>query len=113
MKTLACADTSFLFSLYVEDAHSAASRRLMVKLGEPLILTAFNDFEFAQALRLALHRKLIGTTEVAVAEASFERDRSEGFFLEATVTHAAILKRARSLAMKHTASAGCRSMDLL
>jgi predicted nucleic acid-binding protein len=108
-----CADTSFLFSLYVEDAHSAAARRFMVKLGEPVAMTPFNDFEFAQALRLALHRKLLGTGDVAVAEASFGRDRTEGFFLDSTLTLTAVLKRARSLAVKHTGAAGCRSMDLL
>ncbi len=113
MKTLACTDTSFLFSLYVDDAHSAAARRSMVKMAAPLMLTPFNEFEFAQALRLALHRKLVSVEVVAVAEASFERDRSDGFFLNSTIAPAAALKRARSLAVKHTATAGCRSMDLL
>jgi predicted nucleic acid-binding protein len=107
------ADTSFLFSLYVEDAHSAAARQFMIKLGQPVALTPFNEFEFTQALRLAQHRKLVNTSEVAVAEASFARDRSEGFFLDSGVSLVAVLKRAQRLAIQHTAAAGCRSMDLL
>jgi predicted nucleic acid-binding protein len=113
MKTTACADTSFLFSLYVEDAHSAMARRFMIKLGQPVMLTPFNEFEFAQALRLGLHRKLLVPSDVAMAEASFERDRSEGFLLDSTLPIVAVLQRARGLATKHTALTGCRSMDLL
>ena len=63
------ADTSFLLSLYVEDSHSPAARQIMIKLGQPVALTLFNDFEFTQALRLALHRKLVNASEVAMAEA--------------------------------------------
>ena len=49
-------DTSFLFSLYAEDANSAKADRLYHSdRRRPLVLTPWQRFEFRNAVRLAAH----------------------------------------------------------
>ena len=55
----AYADTSFLFSLYVQQSHSAAAAEHMAETGEPVLVTSLSRFELCNAVRLSVFRKLL------------------------------------------------------
>lgn len=52
-------DTSFLFSLFGGDAHTAAARAWVLQTKLPIAVTALNHYEFGNAIRIAVFRKVI------------------------------------------------------
>ena len=106
----AYADTSFLVSLYLPDAHSPVAWAAM-KSRPYLYLTPLHELEFVNALELAVFRKLIRRGEARSVLGNFEQDRCGMFAL--TPVPSESYGRAEQLARRHTSLLGTRSLDIL
>jgi predicted nucleic acid-binding protein len=104
------ADTSFLVSLYLPDAHSPAAWAAM-KSRPYLYLTPLHDLELVNAIELAVFRKLIRRAEAKSVLRDFEQDRGGLFAL--TPVPSESYGRAEQLARRHSAVLGTRSLDIL
>jgi predicted nucleic acid-binding protein len=108
----AYADTSFLYSLYVQQVHSAAAAAYMAN-GAPLPITSLNRFELYNAIRLSVFRKLIDRRAAAADLKLISKDISTGVLTLAPCDWASVHARAERLSSERTAKAGHRAMDLL
>ncbi len=114
MVTPAYADTSFLFSLYVPQSHSARAVSFLGGIGNPpLLLTSFGRFELFNAIRLAVFRKQIKREMAAADLRAIESDIKAGVLVLTACDWAAAHARAMSLSAQHTARGGHRGMDVL
>ena len=107
---IGCADTSFLVSIYLPDAHSPAAWAVM-KSRPCLYLTPLHEMEFVNAIELAVFRKLISRTEAKAVLRDFEQDRDSVFAL--TQLPPETYGRAEQLARRHSSVIGTRSLDIL
>jgi predicted nucleic acid-binding protein len=107
------ADTSFLFSLYGNDAHSPAARAWTQRAKAPLIVTALGRFEFGNAMRFAAFRRAIPVADALASLAAFEADWKAGFLQPGVVDLSVVVARAARLSELHTLAGGHRAFDLL
>ena len=105
------ADTGFLISLYGEDANSAAAT--VVARGRPVfVLTLLGETEFINAVGLRVFRKEWTRQEAQVVNEKFLQHQSEGVFqMEALGPE--VWQTALTLARRHSAVLGIRTLDLL
>ncbi len=108
-----CADTSFLFSLYRKDAHTAEAIARLNRARQPLLLSALNEFELANALRLAEFRGRLPTGEAAHRLAALAEDRASGLWRHSPLPLEDVVAEAARLSAVHTAKTGCRAFDIL
>ena len=108
-----CVDTSFLFSLYANDAHSRRALSWLEGQSAPLTVTPLNEFELVNALRFAEYRSAIRPGSAAILWSQFEADRSAGRLVMATPNLAAVIDEAKRLSATHTLTGGHRSFDIL
>ena len=108
-----CADTSFLFSLYGNDANTARAVKWMKSQRFPLTLTALNEYELGNALRFAEYRKGIGQGEAALFWSQYEADRTSGRIKIHVCNLADVVDEARRLSATHTLTGGHRGFDIL
>ena len=113
MADVVSCDTSFLFSLYGQDGNTRRALLLASRLGEPVTLTAFNEFEFLNAIHLAVFRKVFSSTSRATLRAAFEADLAAGRLVVENCNLAQVLAEARRLSSIHTETGGYRSFDIL
>ena len=106
-------DTSFLFSLYARDAHTDKAKSAVKKLRQALTLSVFNEFEFQNALRLSVFRKLFSPAEAAIILADFEADLTSGALLIANCNLAEVMTEAKRLSAAYVPSGGHRAFDIL
>jgi predicted nucleic acid-binding protein len=108
-----CCDTSFLFSVYGNDANTPRAHSYLKKFRTPLTVSVLNAFELANALRLAEFRQLMlpGHSEMLIRE--YQRDMEEGRIVEYPCDLAALFKKAHRLSQDHTLSEGHRGFDIL
>ena len=109
----AVADTSFLFSLYGADAHTAAARSWIGRKREPVAITLLGRYELGNALRFAAFRNAISGADCASALAAFESDLKVGYLQLAPCDFPAIIGEAQRLSELHTLAGGHRSFDIL
>lgn len=112
MATLCC-DTSFLFSLYGNDAHTSKAIALLRSRRKPLTLTVLNAFELGNALRFAEFRRLLPPGKAAGYLADFAADIAAGVLVVPVCNLAAVLTEATRLSERHTTVEGHRSFDIL
>lgn len=110
---VAYADTSFLLSLYGQDANSALAQRMAESLHGPLVLTPLLRHEARNAARLALFRKEITTDECANVLGAIESDIRSGALVESPVAWADVYAEAEALSASHTGKLGLRASDAL
>jgi predicted nucleic acid-binding protein len=108
-----CADTSFLFSLYGNDVHSAKALGWLQSRQKPLLITSLNEYELGNALRFAAFRKVIDPKEAQLYWADFEADRANGRIEVKICNLAEIVDEAKRLSAAHTISGGHRAFDIL
>jgi predicted nucleic acid-binding protein len=108
-----CADTSFLFSLYRKDAHSAAALERLHKAAQPLLLSALNAFELGNALRLAEFRGLLAVGESVRRMAAFQEDGATGLWRFSGIPLEEVVAAADRLSSAHTQVVGHRAFDIL
>lgn len=108
-----CADTSFLFSLYRKDAHSASALAFLGKASEPLALSALNEYELGNALHFAEFRSLLASGEAIRRQNAFAEDRIAGHWVPSGIALDAIMAQAGLISAQHTVKGGHRAFDIL
>ncbi len=108
-----CTDTSFLFSLYGNDANTPRALAWMKTCRTALVLTTLNEYELANALRFAEFRKVLGPGEAALFWAQYEADRASGRLKVCVCNLADVVDEARRLSATHTLTGGHRGFDIL
>lgn len=108
----AYADTSFVVSLYIQDANSAEAARRMNDLQLPVSISLLGRMELANALQLQLFRGQLGLAEIRSAHSAFQADARSGLWLVRPVT-ATVYERAEQLALQWTSRLGTRTLDIL
>lgn len=110
----AYADTSFLYSLYVQQAHSLVAAAHMASAGDqPLPITSLNRFELGNAIRLSVFRKLLDRRMAKADLRIIENDIAAGVLAFTPCDWAAVHSKAERLSSERTSKAGHRTMDLL
>jgi predicted nucleic acid-binding protein len=106
-------DTSFLFALFGNDAHTAAAQSWARQTKQPIAVTALNRYEFANAIRFAVFRKVMSQSDGLTSLAAFDADLKQGIFQLTPCDLAAVMREAERLSDLHTLSGGHRSFDIL
>jgi predicted nucleic acid-binding protein len=109
----AIADTSFLFSLFGNDAHTLAAERWARQTQQPITVTTLGRYELGNALRFAAFRKVISPADALASLAAFEADFKSGHLQPASLDLTAIVIEASRLSELHTLTGGHRSFDIL
>ncbi len=109
---IAYADTNFLFSLYVPDAHSAAASTMMRRTMLPIISLDLGEFEFANAVCGRVFTKDLRPHDVQELLDLFSKDIAKGI-LRLTPLSTAVLARGRQVARSHTPKLGTSGLDVL
>jgi predicted nucleic acid-binding protein len=106
------ADPSFLVSLYIPDANSAAALRTMRASSGDRFVTALCELEVVNAFALRVFRKQASPAEGDAALTNFEKDLHEGLFQLRGLPER-VFERAKQLSQQTTAKLGTRTADLL
>lgn len=112
------ADASFLVSLYLRDANSAAAAAFVKRQRQPLALTALQRHELRNALRLAVFRTKTHSVPVTEADArtalaQIDADLTSGNLVESALQWSEAMSAAERIGGAHTMTLGVRGMDLL
>ena len=106
-------DTSFLFSLYGDDAHTTRARGWLSTHGGTLPVTTLALFEHANALRCAAFRKAITHEDALSALQAVAHDLKSGMLVIAGPSLPDVLTEAERLSARHSLVGGFRSFDIL
>jgi len=106
-------DTSFLFSLFGGDAHTAAAQSWARQTRQPIAVTALNRYEFANAIRFAGFRKVISQGDASASLAAFDADLKQGILQLTPCDWATVVREAERLSELHAFTGGHRSFDIL
>lgn len=106
------ADTSFLYSLYGNDAHSAEARRLAGALKTPIVIGPLHLHELRNACRLSVFRKEMTPGQRQAVMAAIDADLSGAVLVETPLAMTDLLVLAERLSAAHTELLGARAMDI-
>lgn len=106
-------DTSFLMSVYGSDRFSATARRFLATKAMPLSVTELGRFEFSNALRMLVFRRLLPPAEEASRIRLLESDIQAGLVRIKPCAWDPLLERAQSLSARYSSREGHRAMDIL
>lgn len=109
---IAC-DTSFLFSLYGNDAHSGKAVAWISQNSSPLVLSSLNPLEFCNAVRFLECRKVIPAGSAARYLADFQAAIDQGRLVVRSCNLADVIDEAKRLSLVHTLTGGHRGFDIL
>ena len=112
MATPIYADTSFLVSLYIQDANSARAATMATK-SLPIYLTPVAEHELRNAVRLCVFRRQITSAQREKALFDLENDLTAGVLHAVPLDWPKTLRHAEALGRDHTELVGARGMDLL
>jgi predicted nucleic acid-binding protein len=107
------ADPSALLKLYVHEPESALMSVWRARITGVLPLTEHGRLEIVNGICLAAFRKAITADASTDALASFDEDVADGRYAPTDILWRATLRRAGEIARAHTASLGCRALDVL
>lgn len=108
-----CCDTSFLFSVYGNDANTSQAHEHLKKAHSSIAVSAFNGFELSNAFRLAEFRKLIAAGDAERFIGQYRQDVSDERIIECPCNLAEILKKAHQISATHASNGGHRGFDIL
>lgn len=106
-------DTSFLFSLYGNDAHSPKAVEWARQSTTVIHLNALTHFEFGNALRFSEFRKVIPAGVSAQYWSGFEAAIAQGRLIVATSNLADVVDEAKRISSLRTSTGGHRGFDIL
>ena len=106
-------DTSFLFSVYGNDANTSRAHEHLKKARASIVVSAYNGFELENALRLAEFRKLITSGDGERLIQQYRQDIDDGRIIEYPCNLAETIKKAHQLSASHTVERGHRGFDIL
>jgi predicted nucleic acid-binding protein len=107
------ADTSFLFSIALHDANSAAAFKYLKAHPTSLVFTSWQRCELRDAIQLAVWR---GNCDAVLARRTIEKitdDEAAGNLVASQLDWPDVLMAAEKLSDRHTAALGVRTLDLL
>jgi predicted nucleic acid-binding protein len=107
------ADTSFLFSLYAQDANTGKAVQSGKGNGVTFLLTEFQRYELQNALRLSVFRGHVSLGECEQLLELLAADIAGGVYLEVPLTWSRIFAEAESLSSTYSATLGTRGFDIL
>jgi predicted nucleic acid-binding protein len=107
------ADSSFLVSCYVVDAHTPRAKTVLSEIQVPLVFTALHALEMRNAFQLGVFRKLLSVDEAAAAWANLQKDLRSGRLLRTIVKWPVVFRAATRLSQRHSMTTGTRSLDIL
>jgi len=110
---VAYADTSFIFSLYSNDANSVQARAESLIFQPAIALTALQQYELSNTLCLAVFREKMSISEKQRTQASIATDIQNGVFIECPIDWAKAYAYAETLSEIYTPKLGCRALDIL
>lgn len=108
----AYADTSFLISWHTADARFPAVSALL-KTGEAVVWTPWQQVEFNNAMRMLVFRKLATLQDLAWIMGSVQAAVEAGDLVAAPLPAYSLWEEAERLSRTHTPSLGVRTLDLL
>jgi predicted nucleic acid-binding protein len=106
-------DPSALLKLYLKEPESRAMASWRGKIGDPVLVTHHGKVELANAIGLAKYRGMITEETHDAALEALDDDFKTGRYAQTDILWRATLRRAESLSREHTASLGCRSLDII
>jgi predicted nucleic acid-binding protein len=108
----AFADSSFLFSLYAQDANSAAAIARVKYAVAPLLSTDLGELEITNGVALRLFRKELRPIEAKGVLDLFRKDIETGVVRIIPLPFSAY-QQAAQIAARHTPALGTRTLDVL
>lgn len=106
-------DSAIIVKLYVRETTSAEAIRLVGDCEAPYWLTQWQALEVRNAIRLKSFRNEITTAEMAQSIAAFEYDIATGRWQRPVYDLGAIEQKADELSARHSATFGCRTLDII
>ena len=107
------ADTSFLCSLYLRDANTAAVTAYVMKHNPALALTLWQRCELRNAVRLTVARGNATAAASQQALVDIDQDAVAGDLVETDLIWADVFTTAEMLSAAHTTGLAVRTLDLL
>jgi predicted nucleic acid-binding protein len=107
------ADSSFLVSLYLRDAHSGLARAVITEVDQDVVLSRIASLEVKNAFRLAEYRGWITADQRVQVERLFELDAVSGFLRSVPFVADEIFAVCESLSSLYTTRTGNRTLDIL
>jgi predicted nucleic acid-binding protein len=107
------ADSSFLVSLYTQDANSMGAAHALLHRAAPILITPFGEAEFVNSVEQRVFRKEVGVTQAETSLHEFQRDLDAASFLVGRPVPDAAYERAILLSRQHTRVLGTRGMDVI
>ena len=104
-------DTGCLVKLYYPEPDSQKVAALVA--GKPICFNPLHELEFTNALHLKLFHRGATPAQAQAAAALVEADVKSGVLLPTVANWEKIFHAAADLARQHSASIGCRSLDVL
>lgn len=108
----AYADTSFLLSVYVVDAHTPKALPLIRSASFPLLATALTEFELENAIWQYQSRRELTNSNVKACIGAFRKDLANSLF-DMKPFGAEMLRRASLISASQTPRLGTRALDVL
>ena len=108
-----CCDTSFIYSAYGHDTNTSHALDALKKIRQPITITLLNEFEFLNALRLSIFRRVITSEMAAAIVAAFEADLELGRIVLDQTNLTLLLLEAKRLSSIYTISAGYRTFEIM
>jgi predicted nucleic acid-binding protein len=106
-------DTSFLFSLYVNEEPTPIAKAYAKTLAAPLIFTPFHRLELRTSLRLRAFRKQLTRDELQLALRLSDKDVLDDILRHTPLNWSDTLREAERLGEAHLTETCVRSGDLL
>ncbi len=109
----ACADSSLIVPLYLQETNSAAADNACRSVAAPILLTDWHRVEVASAFQRAVRNGRITAPQAALVWQDFQTDIAAGRFQVASINHTAVLARSLTLTQTYSATTGARTLDLI
>jgi predicted nucleic acid-binding protein len=106
-------DSAIIVKLYVQEVTSPDAIRLVGPYAAPYVLTQWQALEVKNAIRLKAFRAEITAAEMMRSLTAFEQDIATGRWQRPVYTVAAVEQRAEELSAGHSATLGCRTLDII
>ena len=109
---LSYADSSFLVSCYILDAHTHDAQVYLKKAPATLAFTLLHQLEMRNAFELGVFRRLLSSADAAAAIKNLDDDLNARRLIPAVIRWPSAFRLAAGLSKLHTATIGTRKLGL-
>ncbi len=106
-------DTSFMVSLYQQDANTLVAIGMLSAAPQPIALSMFHELELTNAFEQRIFRGRATAEELAAGWQMVSADLAKGALARVALGWNDVFAHATLLAAKQTRSLGSRSLDIL